>query len=104
MPPSTASPIVLLLWVLGTPTALAGVVWAVKGIYFIAKASGKLDLIDEMNESLKQIRHDRRDDQQALTISLSFIEEDVNILQRRANLPERRYPDRRTGPQDRRVG
>lgn len=97
------NPFVVFLWLLGIPGGLAFFIAMVKLIFFVAKASGKLDTIDELAKDFKSFRHDTRDGEQAIELSLTIIENDVNALQVKAGLPVRPFPDRRTGPFDRRA-
>lgn len=102
MQQQTQNPLVVLLWFLGIPGGLAFLIATVKLIFFVAKASTKLDAIDALALEFKDYRHDTRDTTQAVELSLTIIESDVNALQVKAGLPVRPFPDRRSGPSDRR--
>jgi hypothetical protein len=102
MPP-TQNPLTLLLWLFGVPGGIAFLTLLVKGIWFVAKASTKLDAIDELAREFKEYRHSTNDNAQAVELSLTIIESDVNALQAKTGIALRAFPDRRVGPADRRA-
>lgn len=102
MPPDTQNPLIIAAYVVGLLISLPAVALLVKGIFFVAKASAKIEQIDAIAEDVRQIRHDRRDDTFSVQLSLTVIEDDINRLQEKTGLPVRQFPDRRVGPADRR--
>lgn len=100
--PSPESPSTLVAYIVATVLSVPALTLFVKGIFFFAKASGKLDLIDSISADVKQLRHDRNDETFSVEMSLTVIENDLNAIQKHINLPVRAFPDRRAGPSDRR--
>lgn len=96
MQPEPTNPLVILAWIVGTPSALAVVTLAVKGIFFVANAQKDLKTV------VKYV-HERRSADQSTEITLTLLENDVTALQENANLPTHPWPDRRVGPVDRRA-
>jgi hypothetical protein len=101
--PAPQNPITILIWLFGVPGGFAFLTLLVKGVFFVAKASTKLDTIDELAKEFKTFRHDTRDDANEFNLSLTVIEMDVNTLQAKAGVAVRPYPGRRVGPADRRA-
>lgn len=102
MPPDALNPFVLLAWLIGTPTALTITVLGVKAIVFIANATRELKQIPTIAKHVADLRHGQVNDAHAIDLTLTLMVADINELQREVNLNERRYPERRLGPPDRR--
>lgn len=107
MPPSSQNPLVIVAWILAVFVGLPGLVAGVKVIFFVARATGKLDDViagqAALSEEFRDYRHDKRNESTGVDLSLTLIESDINTLQEKAGVPVRRFPDRRTGPSDRRA-
>lgn len=106
MPPNTQNPLVIAAYVVGVLLSLPALAALVKLIVFVTRATSKLDDVAENQRDLKRqfsdYRHEKNTQAQAIELSLTLIESDVNALQEHNELAVRRYPDRRTGPVDRR--
>lgn len=107
MPPSTSNPLVIAAYVVGILLSLPFLYALVKLIFFLSGATIKLDTVvtdvAQMKKDVGSLRHSVGDGAQEVELSLFVIENDVNALQQNAGLPVREYPDRRTGPLDRRT-
>lgn len=103
MPPETQNPLVIAAYVLGAVISLPVLTVVVKAMFFIVKASTKLDLVDDIAADVKQLRAAQLSDVFGVQLSLTVIEGDINTLQENAGIPVRSFPDRRTGPADRRA-
>lgn len=107
MPPSTQNPLIIAAYVVGILLSLPVLVVLFKAVFFIAGATNKLDTVvtdvAQMKKDVGSLRHSVGDSAQEVELSLFVIETDVNALQEKAGLAQRAYPDRRTGPLDRRT-
>lgn len=103
MLPHTQDPIMAAAYALGFMLSLPAlwVLW--KLAVFFAKAILKLDKIDEIERTVKNIQHRRANETFSVEMSLSVIEQDINRLQEKTGLSVREFPDRRVGPSDRRA-
>lgn len=102
MPPVTQNPLLIVAYVVGLLLSLP-VLYAVwKVAVFFAKAIAKLDQIDTILQTLEVLLREKASESFGVEMSLTVIESDINALQEHNNLPVRQYPDRRTGPSDRR--
>lgn len=103
MPPHTQDPAVAAAYVLAIllSAPVLFVLW--KAALFFAKAIVKLDKIDVIDRTVREIQHARRGETFSVEMSLTIIEQDINVLQEKAGLPVREFPDRRKGPTDRRA-
>lgn len=102
--PSSAgsNPLTIAAYVAGALLSAPALVLIVKMVFFIATTSGKIDTLVVDVATLKRISEDQAGEAQATEMSLLIIENDINVLQEKAGLPLRPFPDRRTGPPDRR--
>jgi hypothetical protein len=111
--PSTDNPFVAVAYVVGIVLGLPTLNLVIKATTFVVRSTGKLDAVAEklgelaksqssLANDFRDFRQDQLADAQSVELSLAIIENDVNALQRKSDLPVRTYPDRRTGPGDRR--
>lgn len=107
MPPNTQNPLVIAAYVVGVLLSMPMLAMVVKAIVFITRATSKLDTVaqgqDELAKEFREYRHDKRQLDQLVDVTLTLLEADMNTLQERADITVRRYPDRRVGPPDRRT-
>lgn len=103
MPPTTHDPLVAAAYVVGALLSLPALFLIWKVAVFFVKAITKLDKIDVIDKTVREIQHARRNETYSVEMSLTVIESDINRLQEKAGLPVREFPDRRVGPADRRA-
>lgn len=107
MPPSTSNPLIIAAYVVGILLSLPFLVVLFKAVFFIAGATNKLDTVvvsvEKLSKDMGHLRESVGNDSQSVELSLFVIETDVNALQEKTGLAKRSYPDRRTGPLDRRT-
>ena len=103
---NTDNPLVALAYVGGVVLGLPTVTLIVKATAFVTRATSKLDTIalkqDEMAngdrafaEELRLFRHEQRTQAQGVELSLTLLENDVNVLQEKAGVTRRQFPARR---------
>jgi hypothetical protein len=108
-----SNPLDIFWAVLGTVVSIPVMTFAAKGVIFITRATDKLDMVvdkqtsmeakqAEFSDEFREFCDVHRDELQATAMSFSILEGDVNALQEKAGVTQRRFPDRRTGPADRR--
>lgn len=104
MPPN---PLTVAAYVAGFLLSVPVLVVVFKVIFFLAGATNKLDSVvadvGSIKADLKSLRHTTNDGAQQVELSLFVIETDVNALQEKVGVQVRDYPDRRTGPAERRT-
>ena len=103
MPPSTDNPLVVAAYVAGLLLSVPVVVVLWKVALFLGRATAQLEQIDEIAADVKQLKEARQTEAFDFKLSLTVIESDINLLQEKAGLPVRPFPDRRVGPPDRRA-
>lgn len=107
MPPNTQNPLIIASYVVGFILAIPVLLVLIRAIAFIVTATNKLDTVvndvGQLKADVRSLRHSADNDSQSVEFSLYVIETDINALQEKAGLPRRDYPDRRTGPTDRRT-
>lgn len=94
--PTSQNPLVVLAWILAVFVGLPGTIAAIKAIFFLASASKDLKTVVAYVQQ-------RRGSDSVLDITLTLVENDINVLQKNANVTVREWPDRRVGPADRRT-
>jgi hypothetical protein len=103
---NTDNPLVALAYVGGVVLGLPTVTLIIKATAFVTRSTSKLDAIAEKQhqmaegdkafaDELKAFRHEQRTVAQGVELSLTLLENDVNVLQAKAGIPERRFPERR---------
>lgn len=97
-----ANPLTIAAYVAGALLSAPALVLIVKLVFFFASISGKLDTLVGDVAILKKNSEDQTGEAQATEMSFMIIENDINVLQGKAGLPLRPFPDRRSGPPDRR--
>lgn len=106
IPNAPPNPMVIAAYVAATLLSLPVILALVRLIFFFATATTKLDglgaSVEGLTADVKQLLAESAAREQGVEFSLAIIENDVNVLQGQAGLPLRPFPDRRTGPFDRR--
>lgn len=97
-----ANPLVIAAYVAGAVFSGPLLVLVVKAVFFIASTSSKIDSVVADVAVLKKNSEEQAGESQAAEMSFMIIENDINVLQEKAGLPLRPFPDRRSGPPDRR--
>lgn len=69
---------------------------------FFANAIALLKTIPTIAEDVREVRHAQNDEAFSVSLSLTVIESDLNVLQEKVGIPVRQFPDRRTASLDRR--
>ena len=95
MLPNTQNPLVIVAWILAVFVGLPGFVAGIRLIFIVADSHKDL-------KTVVRYVHERRSADQAIEVTLTLVENDISAIQDKLDMQSHPWPERRTGPKDRR--